>query len=66
MQQTKEFKCFGNKIIDIQSIQTITRLSSTSYRVGMDNAEMIVIDGEGRCDKLLDILATRLGANFIE
>lgn len=66
MQQPKDFHQFGNKLIDIQSIQTVTRLSHESYQLGMDNGEQVEIGGEERCNKLIEILASRLGAKFTE
>lgn len=64
MEMPREFHTFGNKSIDINSIINITKLSTTSYRVSMSNADVMEIDGEERCEQLLTIVQSRLGVVF--
>ena len=66
MEQPREFHQFGNKSFDIQSIISVTRLSPTSYRLTMSNAEAMEIDGEDRCKQLLEVIGSRLGITFQE
>ena len=66
MQQPREFHQFGTNLIDIHSIQTISRLSPTSYRLSMSNGDKLEIDGEERCKKLTELASSSLGAAFNE